>query len=709
MELPEGAAVDQILCPKCESIMVGLSAKGPRSPENDAELPSLTLIEGQSENFSIMLGEKCSMGRDPDNTCQILDGLISRRHATIFKQGGQYVFRDLGSLNGSFVNNEKIVGEIPLVDGDRIQIGDSILVFSDPRNKRAGGHPLGSGEVNSTMTVIEVPDESIYIQAELDAQESREPTAGEIAVVEDIETVKRAYEKLQLAFELHLSLNEVHELDAILDRVLDMVFKIFPADRGVILLQDSEGSLQPRVFKIRDDTQKQDTQIRVSKTLLRYVQEQGKSILLQDAQQTLGTASILLENVTSAMSVPLFRREKLVGVLHVDASRGLGDSFSKKDLEILTGIGNQIAVSIDNAMLHREVVKETELRKTLGRYLSQNFVEQIASQNLELKMGGDTVKVTVLFSDIRGFTSLSETLEPVEIVSLLNSYFEIMVECIFKQGGTLDKFIGDAIMAVWGSPLPDAEGSMHAVQTALEMQIELAHFNLQRRAEGKSELFMGIGINTGPALSGNIGSTKRMEYTVIGDTVNLASRIEHLTGAGDIILSEFTLKDVGDMIRADAMGETRVKGKSMAIQPFLLRGIYDTVSPEAERRAYPRLKVCLLAVVETGGRELGAVVDELTAVNLTCQIPCNPDPPVTAGDEVCIQFSLGADTAGVVALGRITDVRYLMKAQSQSHHRLVVSVESLDASTRALLSDFLGTPPAGSFAAHSTATTDARA
>ncbi|MEN2985935.1 MAG: adenylate/guanylate cyclase domain-containing protein [Thermodesulfovibrionaceae bacterium] len=195
------------------------------------------------------------------------------------------------------------------------------------------------------------------------------------------------------------------------------------------------------------------------------------------------------------------------------------------------------------------------------------------------KLGGERRDVTVLFSDIRGFTALSEKIQPENVIELLNEYFAAMTEVIFKWEGTLDKFIGDAIMVFWGAPLPQPDHAERAVRCAIEMSQKLRELCKKWSYENKPTINIGIGINTGEVLVGNIGvEGKKMDYTVIGDHVNLASRLEGLNKEfnSEIIISEFTFQRIDNLIKKGAfnpvifkeLGEIRVKGREKTVRIY---------------------------------------------------------------------------------------------------------------------------------------------
>ena len=186
--------------------------------------------------------------------------------------------------------------------------------------------------------------------------------------------------------------------------------------------------------------------------------------------------------------------------------------------------------------------EKRKMKKLFGQYVSKDVYEQLVANPALARLGGQRREMTVLFSDIRGFTTVSERGQPEEIVHMLNEYFTRMVDIVFRHKGTLDKFVGDMVMALFGAPLDDPLHADHAVEAALEMLDALHTLNMRWAAEGRPTLDIGIGINTGPMIAGNIGSDAIMSYTVIGDAVNLGSRLESLNKqyGTRIIISEFT-------------------------------------------------------------------------------------------------------------------------------------------------------------------------
>ncbi|MBN2079216.1 MAG: HAMP domain-containing protein [Spirochaetes bacterium] len=232
-------------------------------------------------------------------------------------------------------------------------------------------------------------------------------------------------------------------------------------------------------------------------------------------------------------------------------------------------------VSMGRGLEEREMLKET-----FGKFVNKEIAEQVLRG--EIRLGGERKTATIFFSDIRSFTAISESLEPEEVVEFLNQYMTRMVQCVNETMGVVDKFIGDAIMAVWGAPMSHGNDAENALNGALMMRKELMEFNRDRGGERRPVITIGCGINTGPVLAGQIGSEERMEYTVIGDTVNLASRIEALNKpfGTDILISQDTRDIVKDLFLLEPMKKIKVKGKKEPQQIYAVLGrAGDSLAP----------------------------------------------------------------------------------------------------------------------------------
>jgi adenylate cyclase len=288
-----------------------------------------------------------------------------------------------------------------------------------------------------------------------------------------------------------------------------------------------------------------------------------------------GSHSIIMQGIRSSMAVPLIYSDELLGVMVLD-SQVAANAFADKDLQLTQALANQAAVAIQNSLFARKIEKEALTRERFQRLLSPAIAELVVSGEVAVEKGGQARETTIFFSDIRGFTSLSETRTAQEVVDMLNEYFEQMVEIIFKHEGTLDKFVGDEIMALFGSPVSHPDDAYRAVKVAVEQMQALEEWNRMRVAENEPPIHIGIGINTGSVVAGYLGSSKALEYTVIGDVVNTASRLCSVAKAGEIIVSRNTYDLVKDYFDTQELSPTQVKGKAVALQVFKVLGEKST-------------------------------------------------------------------------------------------------------------------------------------
>lgn len=242
---------------------------------------------------------------------------------------------------------------------------------------------------------------------------------------------------------------------------------------------------------------------------------------------------------------------------HIDLSR-------HDEIGVLTDAFNDMAASL----------REKEyIKSTFERYVSKQLAQVILKHRDDIQLGGEEKEVTILFSDIRRFTSLAESLPPAQVLELLNSYFSTMLEVVIQNEGMVDKLMGDSVMALFGAPISLGNDSLRAVQCALDMQRAVVGFNQRQAERGLPKLEMGIGINTGPVVAGNIGSSMRMEYTVIGDNVNVAARLQGIAGPGEILISEATYRQVAQLVEATAMDPIQLKGKTRAVEVYRIDGL----------------------------------------------------------------------------------------------------------------------------------------
>jgi adenylate cyclase len=257
-------------------------------------------------------------------------------------------------------------------------------------------------------------------------------------------------------------------------------------------------------------------------------------------------------------------------VLYVDNVTAT-NLFSDEDLQFLVAFSGIAALSIASSRSAEQLRREALVRSNFERYFAPNVAAEIAGSKDSLAPGGERRLLTVMFTDIRGFTTLSETMPPEEVAQLLSDYFSEMVDIIFEHGGTLDKFIGDAIMALWGAPARHEDDADRALAAAVDMQEAVASLNERWRARGRPEVGIGIGINHGDVFAGNIGSPKRLEYTVLGDAVNIASRLCAQAGAGDILAGEAFRNVVNHPERFMAAPDMTLRGRAAPVQVYRVK------------------------------------------------------------------------------------------------------------------------------------------
>jgi adenylate cyclase len=519
------------------------------------------IVQSSEDRREFELGPVTTLGRHPHNAVQILDRIVSKEHAQIIRQpDGHFLYRDLGSLNGSFIRDQKVSDHL-LVDGDEITLGGTVVTFQELSAQ-------ASQAAQRVSIEHAVPSDGTFIQQKVKASEAEFLPEKQIT---DVEALRADYEKLRLAHELGRSLGLEVDIDGLLEKIIMKAFDLIPADRGVILLMENEVP-KPRVAKTRDG---RNEQILLSRSILAEVVQHKTAVLSSDASadsRFQGARSIIMQGIRSTMTVPLIHQEQLLGIMHLD-SMVAANAFGEKDLQIFVSIGNQAAVAIHNSMLALKIEHEAKTRAQFQRLLSPNLVEQVVAGNLQLEKGGALNEVTLLFSDIRGFTAMSEKRAPQEIVRMLNEYFELMVDVIFKHEGTLDKFVGDEIVAIFGAPVGLTNAELKAVECGLDMMAVLAEFNRVRLSEGQDEIKIGIGINTGTVVTGAIGSSRALQYTAIGDAVNTASRLCSVAKAGELLVSEFTYARVQAMVHATALTPVRVKGKADVLRVWNVDGL----------------------------------------------------------------------------------------------------------------------------------------
>ena len=503
-------------------------------------------------SFELRAGVPQLVGRAPTCDVPIIDPTISRRHAELRCDDDGVQVRDLESSNGTFVNGARI-------ESCRVSAGDR-LTF---------------GHVEFTVEVVEAPEPAPPLV------DTRTPQGATIVRQRPVSMHTpplaapgippapndKNREKLATLLEVSKGLGRAVDTDAILDRIVQYAYEVLDVERVAILLLDERNELIPKISR---DRRGADAPRMVPQSIARAAVADKVAILSDNAGEDLrfGGQSVVLQHVRSAICSPLIGSEdRVLGVLYVD-NVSTTHRFTDDDMDFVVAFSGIAAVAIENSQFAERIRRETLARSNFERYFAPQLAQRIASSAGATRLGGDKRKVAVLFSDIRGFTPLSETMNPDDMARLLSEYFTEMVDCVFRHDGTLDKFIGDAVMAQWGAPIGDATDPDKAVRAAMDMIRELDVLNARWAAEGRPELEIGIGLNYGDAFAGNIGSEKRLEFTVIGDTVNTANRLCSVAGAREILITDSLRAAMTDRPPLEPRPPMELKGKRQAVPVF---------------------------------------------------------------------------------------------------------------------------------------------
>jgi len=553
-------------------------------------MPSLRLVtsDGLISDFFISR-DRITIGRGKDNDLILTDSTVSRRHAEIERRQGGYFITDLGSYNQTKLNGE-FIEKAPLKHGDEIEVGMTRLTYlSDPAAEEPRKNSLLlTTEADDGSEVQQIVKTSPF-EASVDSRELlfaievKEESGGQGRVHPfgrpgteadvNLSSLARANKVLFVLYEISRNLNQIHDFDALLRKIMDLIFMVVNADCGFLVLAGGigEDKLIPVVVKHREGQDRAISDMKASRTLIHRVIHDQVALLTSNAMtdsRLEGAQSVMLQKIRSAICVPLWKKDKIIGVIQLDSVR-MDNQFTQEDLELLKAIASQVAMVIEQADLNQQIREEETMRSRLERFHSPQVVEMILKGGQERKDGimePREVTATILFTDIIGFTRLSERMPPAEISIILNRYFSRMTDIVFSHEGTLDKYIGDGLMAVFGAPVEKDNHPEKAIRAALEMRSQLSNFMKEMSPEMQFDIRTGI--NTGRVMAGNIGSPRRMEYTVIGSPVNIAAGLESIASPNQILIGEETYKRVKDKFRIRKVGHRVVKGKSTEIMVY---------------------------------------------------------------------------------------------------------------------------------------------
>ena len=531
--------------------------------------------DGGDQSFELPAGKRLVVGRGLSSDIALYDPTISRRHAELTAGADGVLVKDLGSSNGTFVNGARVTT-------GRLQPEDAVTFGRVMFHLKAPPAPVAAESAAAIVRQVVVTG---GVPAGVTSRDA--PGAAGQLRVEAAPGETRQAMKLSMLLDISQKLSGEFDLERLLRTVVDMTFEIMNVDRVTILLRDeATGELVPTISRTKQgDVQPQP----VPRSIADKVVREGVAVVSHNApaDSRFKGQSIRTQSVRSAMCSPLMASvDRVLGLLYVD-NHTTANTFTDEDLQFLVAFSGIAAIGIKNSRYAEQIRHEAMVRSNFERYFAPNVAAEIAQQAGAVRLGGERRPTTVLFSDIRGFTAMAESMGPDAIAQLLSEYFTEMVDVIFDYGGTLDKFMGDAIMALWGAPLAHADDADRALRAAVEMQQAVARLNQRWSSEGRPEIKVGIGINHGEVFAGNIGSHRRLDYTVIGDAVNIAARLCAEAGPGEILVTEGFLRVVRDRVDHEYLPEMALKGKAQMVQVYRIRAIGESDQRTSVTSAVP--------------------------------------------------------------------------------------------------------------------------
>lgn len=522
--------------------------------------------------------DEVKIGRGAENEIVLPDFSVSRRHAALRRESEGWALHDLASTNGVQVNRVSVKRALVRA-GDKIKVGifelqleeavESVASFLDSAPTSPEG--VATPAVGTATIVRSIADFS--------AQYGLDVKSSGAARLDKRRALEEAYSSKIFGFMTRLarSLIRSESVDEVLSRVFDLAFEALPVDRGFILLRNEKtGETVCEMARIKDRIEhRPQGSVPVSRTMVEQVMRDRVALLTYDAQsdqRLAGGESIRIHQIRAAMCAPLWSGEKIIGMLQVDTPFHAG-TFNEQDLDLLTALANFAAVAVERLRNAELAEIERQVRARLERYHSPSVLESIVSAD---PTAADTavgrvklVNATVLFADLAGFTALSEKLAPAEVADMLEGFFTPAVGAIFDEGGTLDKFIGDCVMAFFGAPVHQTDHAARAVRAALRILEAQEVWNDERARRGVPTLGVRIAINSGPVVVGDVGSKTRVDYTVLGNTVNVCARLEAYVGeAGEITIGGETNRMLAGEIPTEALGEFQLKGLEQRVEAF---------------------------------------------------------------------------------------------------------------------------------------------
>lgn len=537
------------------------------------------------------------LGRADDNDIVLSGDLVSRRHARFVRSRDGLTVEDAGSRNGTKVNNTKIEARTRLQVGDIVGIGEnrisvrkaaqSVEVRTEmvaaahldpPTNPNVRAAATPSPSLATPLPVAPPPAPPAVNQPILLKQE-----VGRAEVLDQIERARALgstsslaegkvapeVASLVLLYQVSERLATAPSIERFLEDVCELVMDVASARTVVALMRTDGEKLRPVAFRHRGSSLARG-EVPVSDSVIAESIRARAVLCVADVgrdSRFSGKESVVLYGVSQVISVPLFRGDEVVGVLYVTRDGNPVGGDLPRLVEALTAIGHLSASGIEQQRLRQRAAEEARVRKVLERFHAPDIVDRVVKDFSEAAGPRMEEKyATVLFGDISGFTPLTERLPAERIVGLLDEFYRRMTTVIFSFGGTVDKFIGDAVMAIFGAPYPRGDDPARAVRAAMAMRFEFNRMMAQRPVDEQCNL--SIGVNTGRMLVGTVGGEGRLEYTAVGDAVNVSARVQSTAQGGQILITGATLEALGGRFVVHPLGEQKLKGRREAVSIY---------------------------------------------------------------------------------------------------------------------------------------------
>ena len=519
-------------------------------------------------------GGQLTIGRAPDNDIRIDDLRVSRHHAILRSiSRTRAELENISKGNIVAVNESKVtsnMGQRTVCDGDLIQVVSTLfrIKWDDEVPLSYNDEPLSMG----TTMAPAATDVTSLLSTTLSSQGSKE---------EEIKELRRKASMLAQLCEMSAQLSTNFDAVSILDYATNVVMRAIPADCCAALMTDGGEDPRPVSLRFRNpDSGRLMRQRSISRTAVRTAIEKRVMLSSHDVARDVDlniSHSAVLQGIRSLACAPLVGREKVYGALYVDR-RDVLETFTELDTQLLAAVAAQAATAVEAARAHERAQREVMARAAFARFMPEHIIEELVENPQKFQLGGTNKQVTVLFCDVRGFAKLSHRARPETIVDLLNILFTEMAAEIFQHQGTLNKYLGDGLMALFGAPVESETNARDAVAAAIGMQKRIKNVNAQLKAKKLPTVTLGIGINTGEATVGCIGAEQRSEYTAIGDTVNIASRIEGVAKPGQVLVTRATVEKLKDEFPLSEPWSVEVKNIDEPVQIYSVK--YNTVETE---------------------------------------------------------------------------------------------------------------------------------